>query len=360
MNKKVTITDVAQAAGVSISTVHQALNNKPGVSAATREHIQQIASQMGYQPNRMAAVLKRRTQHIAVLLPKETGSNRYYFPPLWQGARDYLRDASDWSVECREYGFSNELDPTSTKEFRELRSMLLDRHIDGLLTAGNVDLFTTEEWQQIQQEDIPTVRVGFESAGGQSLCCVQPDYEMIGRTMAELIFRQIPSYGSVVLCGGNPQWEQHSYIVQGFRDYMREIGASNRIYVDESYMRSAAAQQQILELLRNPDVAACASVYAQGSVMLAESLVQCGKARTVFAVGSDAFEENLASLREGVFDNLMYKNQYAQGYLGMRSLLEYLMLGKTPENHTINVGSEVIFRSNAQIYATSRPHGILI
>ena len=42
MNKKITIRDVAQAAGVSISTVHQALNDKPGVSEVTREHIRMI------------------------------------------------------------------------------------------------------------------------------------------------------------------------------------------------------------------------------------------------------------------------------------------------------------------------------
>lgn len=351
-NKKVTITDVAQAAGVSISTVHQALNNKSGVSETTRERIRQIADDMGYQPNRLAAVLKRRTQHIAVLLPRETGSNRYYAPPLWQGVRDYLREASDWSIECDEFHFSDNEDATDTKEFRALRERLLDGQVDGLLTAGNVDLLTPGDWQQIRQQDLPIVRVGFENAGGHSLCCVQPDYEMIGRTMAELILRQIPPYGSVVLCGGNPAWEQHADIVKGFHSYMQETGASNRIYPDNSYVTSDEARRNIQTLLMNPDVAACASVYAQGSVMLADALRACGKARSVFAVGSDVFEENLASLREGVFDNLMYKNQYAQGYLGMKALLEYLMLGKTPEQHTLCIGSEVVFRSNAEVYAS--------
>ena len=71
MNKKITIRDVAQAAGVSISTVHQALNDKPGVSEVTREHIRRIADDLGYRPNKMASGLKRRTQRVAVLLPDE-------------------------------------------------------------------------------------------------------------------------------------------------------------------------------------------------------------------------------------------------------------------------------------------------
>lgn len=89
MNKKITIRDVAQAAGVSISTVHQALNDKPGVSEVTREHIRRIADDLGYRPNKMASGLKRRTQRVAVLLPDEVGRNRFYYPPLWQGVRDY-------------------------------------------------------------------------------------------------------------------------------------------------------------------------------------------------------------------------------------------------------------------------------
>ena len=88
MNKKITIRDVAQAAGVSISTVHQALNDKPGVSEVTREHIRRIADDLGYRPNKMASGLKRRTQRVAVLLPDEVGRNRFYYPPLWQGVRD--------------------------------------------------------------------------------------------------------------------------------------------------------------------------------------------------------------------------------------------------------------------------------
>ena len=271
MNKKITIRDVAQAAGVSISTVHQALNDKPGVSDATREHIRMIADNLGYRPNKMASGLKRRTQHIAVLLPDESGHNRFYYPPLWQGVRDYLKSSEDLNVECREFRFPNEVDPASSGAVEQVRALLAEDKLDGLLTVGHLEALSRQEWQHVRDSGVAVVQVGFSNPQSAPLCSVQPNYEVIGRTMAELIFSHIPVFGSVVLCAGSPKWEQHARIVQGFEDYMQENGAQNRIYLDHSCYISPEAQASILHLLEKPDVAACCSVLSQSSVMLAQA-----------------------------------------------------------------------------------------
>lgn len=360
MNKKMTIRDVAQAAGVSISTVHQALNDKPGVSEATREHIRMIADNLGYRPNKMASGLKRRTQHIAVLLPNEEGRNRFYYPPLWQGVRDYLKNSEDLNVECQEFSFPNEIDPFSSRAVEQVRALLAEDKLDGLLTVGHLEGLTRQEWQHVHDSGVAVVQVGFSNPQIAPLCSVQPNYEVIGRTMAELIFSHIPSFGSVVLCAGNPKWEQHARIVQGFEDYMQENGAQNRIYLDHSCYTSPEAQAAILHLLEKPDIAACGSVLSQGSVMLTQALLQCGKAGRVFAVGSDVFDENMNALREKILNNVMQKNPYAQGYLGIKTLVEYLVQGKAPEQHTIYVGSEVVFRSNAVMYDSGNFRGLML
>ena len=77
MNTKVTIRDVAAAAGVSISSVHFALTGKAGVSDETREKIRRTAEELGYQPNAFASNLKRSTQRAVLLLPSETGDNQH-------------------------------------------------------------------------------------------------------------------------------------------------------------------------------------------------------------------------------------------------------------------------------------------
>jgi DNA-binding LacI/PurR family transcriptional regulator len=55
--KRPTIADIAQRAGVTKSTVSFALNDRPGVSEATRTRILQIAQEMGWQPSRTARAL---------------------------------------------------------------------------------------------------------------------------------------------------------------------------------------------------------------------------------------------------------------------------------------------------------------
>ncbi len=69
--KRVTITDVAKAAGVSPTAVSCAFNNPSQLSAATASRIVQAARELGYAPNPLArALLSRRVGVLGVLVPQ--------------------------------------------------------------------------------------------------------------------------------------------------------------------------------------------------------------------------------------------------------------------------------------------------
>ena len=70
MNVNPTIHDVAKAAGVSIKTVSNVLNDNPKVGPETRLRVRRLVDEMGYRPNLSARGLRSgKTGVIGLAVP---------------------------------------------------------------------------------------------------------------------------------------------------------------------------------------------------------------------------------------------------------------------------------------------------
>lgn len=63
--RRIKITDVSQALGLSVSTVSRALNSYQDVSNETRRRIVEQAERMGYTPSRVGLRLRKGRSHAA-------------------------------------------------------------------------------------------------------------------------------------------------------------------------------------------------------------------------------------------------------------------------------------------------------
>ncbi|MCL6632556.1 MAG: LacI family transcriptional regulator [Alicyclobacillus herbarius] len=69
MQTRVTIKDVAKAAGVSITTVSRYLNQQyDAMSEATRQRIGQVIQELGYRPNKLAQGLRGASHSVAAIV----------------------------------------------------------------------------------------------------------------------------------------------------------------------------------------------------------------------------------------------------------------------------------------------------
>lgn len=68
-SRRSTIAEIAAKAGVSIPTVSRVLNNRPDVSAATRERVEQVIKESGFIRSRVKNVLKESSGIIDMLIP---------------------------------------------------------------------------------------------------------------------------------------------------------------------------------------------------------------------------------------------------------------------------------------------------
>ena len=89
-SSRVTIYDVADAAGVAISTVSRVLNGSPEVSENTRKRVQSAIEALRFQPQRTARSLAQQsTTAIAVAMPSSTSS---FYVEILKGVKDALRE----------------------------------------------------------------------------------------------------------------------------------------------------------------------------------------------------------------------------------------------------------------------------
>jgi LacI family transcriptional regulator len=124
-NSKTTIYDVAEHAGVAISTVSRVLNNSRDVSDATRETVLNAIRKLQFRPNRTAKSLAQRsTRTIAVAVPTFTTP---FHNELLKGVRSML-DGNDLDLLLCDLSWEA---PKAT-----LRNFLARGAMDGLLVAG--------------------------------------------------------------------------------------------------------------------------------------------------------------------------------------------------------------------------------
>jgi len=80
--RRSTLADVAAAAGVSKAAVSRVINDAPGVSAQTREHVRKVIAQLGFRPDPVARALASGHGDVVELVvvdhPSCFGDNTYY------------------------------------------------------------------------------------------------------------------------------------------------------------------------------------------------------------------------------------------------------------------------------------------
>lgn len=346
-SRRVTIKDIAQQAGVSIGSVHCALNDKPGVSDTTRKKIINIANQMQYQTNTVAASLKSKSKLIAQAFPGPTEEFRYYFSHMWDGCRDYVKTIRDFNVDVVEVPYYN----MENNLAEELRGVRARNEIDGLVAFGNMDARAVEELDVFLQRGVPVILVGADIPQSGRLLSVMPNYFTIGKMLAEIITRQTNKSAEILICAGDVALPSHYLVLQGFDTYLEENGLKNPVYkIHSSFNNRMDYDRAVYELEKHPDIEACACVYARGSLLLGQALKDTGRAGHVIAIGSDVFEENVNFLREGVFTNLLHKNPYLQAYTAIRCMTDYLLRSVSPSRSVLYTGSEFVFQSNLEMY----------
>lgn len=127
-----TIYDLAEAAGVSISTVSKALNDSYSISEKTKKRIREIADSMGYKPNARARSFARRKNGIILFaadLSRGVGFENPHMFEIVTGVDRYL-DEKGYSLILKHV--TKDAAPESVKE------LMLSEEADGIIIHAGI------------------------------------------------------------------------------------------------------------------------------------------------------------------------------------------------------------------------------
>ncbi len=137
---RVSIKDIAEAAGVSHSTVSRALSDSPLVKPETKARIRRLAQEMGYTPDAIArSLVTQRTQTIGVVVTTITDP---FVAEVVQGIED----------TAQQHGYSVILASSAAQPERELAAvdMLRGKRVDGIIvTSSRVGALYLEHLERV-------------------------------------------------------------------------------------------------------------------------------------------------------------------------------------------------------------------
>jgi len=241
-HEKVKIQDIADKAGLSISTVSRVLNGKGEeyrIGKKSQKRVRKIAKELNYIPNQFAANLKSgKSNTIALVVPS---LNNPFFAEI----------ASRINTEIRKYGYITIIGDSGENqeiEKMELRQ-LISRNIEGLIIVpcGN-------QWEHINmlhEQGIPIVCIDryFEDL---KIPFVSTDnYEG-----AYLAAKHFVEYGhrNIACIQGVRESNTNRLRVEGFKDALKESGidSSNIVGDDFTTENGYLKTKQLLQRKNRP------------------------------------------------------------------------------------------------------------
>ena len=234
----ITQKDLARLAGVSLTTVYNALHAKELVQPETRDRIYQLMEQYDYQPNGIArAMVRGKTEVIGILMPR---IGVQYYSEVVGGIEDSVNISGYNCIICQHLDDLN-------KEDREIR-MMRERRVDGMIIRASGHRDDSEIYQRLDRNGIPFVLVDREIKGLEDRF-VGTDGARDAREITEYLIRKGHKRIAVVV------WPEHNQQLgtkyYGFRDALERSG----IEFDEQLLTVCRAEyfagrEETLDMLK--------------------------------------------------------------------------------------------------------------
>lgn len=350
-DSKVTINEVARAAGVTNGTVDRVLHNRGEVSAKTKAKVLQVIKDLGYKPNVYASMLARnKSRRIAVLLPS------FHKGEFWELVQRGIDQSSEYagrfSVAISEYYY----DQYDIDSFKAQCREILASGPSGVIVAPMFLEGTRQFACQLVDAGIP--------------------YIILNTTVdvnSHLAYFGLPMYESGYCCadmlmsGSEPELRKLVFLVKiardrnrlsdpsaerrkGFLDYLSKYYPDTEVRNVVIDPNNPAEISRILETAFSGVSGRLNIVTLNSRIFLVADYLESKGLQGMNVVGFDMLEKNMNALKNGYVRLLVCQHSDRQALQAVVTLTDFLVIGKKPDAQNNFMSIDLLTRFNCEYY----------
>lgn len=293
--KRPTIPDLAQAAGVSVSTVNRVISGAGTVRQGTRERVLAAARRIGFYG--LGAIEDKvsntRTSHrLSILLHQQSRHfYRDFGNALKRAATNYPEGSVTLVIEHLE-----DLAPAYVAE----RLTSLAGESDSVALVGAQHPLIIDAIDTVLRSGVPVTGLIAPLSANGNVSYVGLDNWQVGRTAGWAFDKMVRTPGEIGILLGSHRYRNQDLNESGFRSYFREHNpAFTLLQPVSSYESAAVAEERVLELFdTHPDM--CGLLISGGGITGALQAIRNSNHRDDFvSVGYELFDTTRAGLLDG-------------------------------------------------------------
>ena len=348
-SNKVTINDVARAAGVSKGTVDRVLHNRGEVSQKSKEKVLRVIEELGFKPNLYASLLASQKERVIICLIPEHLPGEF-----WSLTENGIKDAS---LLVARYGVkvhTVNYDQYSLESFRAACASVIESKPCGVLLAPMFRDESLSFVNALTDNGIPYIFLDSKIE--------EPD---------SLAYFGMPMYQSGVLCAdilcGGREIPEKVYVVRIARDRqgLSDPTADRRKgFMD--HMSAHYPDTQIINVFINPkdrseiydaldrsigsDAGNKFIVMFNSRIHLVADYIAERGIRDSRVIGFDALQKNLDHLRSGYVLALIAQHTDRQAVDAVNAMADYIVFGNSLAKKDNFTQMDILTKYNCEYY----------
>ena len=293
MSENITISDVAEALGVSKTTISRAISGKGRIGEATKQRVLAYIEEHDYKPNVIAKGLAQsKTFNLCVVMP---GNYALVDLPFFQEAIMGIQEIAGMMEYDILLCICHENDVSS------LDRIILNRKVDGVILLRT--FVKDAQIELLTSKNIPFVTAG--STAYKHVVQVDHDHESACKELTSiLLMRQLEK---IALLGGNESFVVNQSRFRGFKAAYEQLGIeidSNLLYMNlesKAFVDRAveSAMEKKADCILCMDDAICSQVLRK---LRQEHIKVPKEIRVASFYNSSVLENNIPSITSLSFD----------------------------------------------------------